>query len=564
MISKWKIILFSLIIGAVYLLPHILFKIEMKGNYKIFFASEEEENEVYTARIREVYDGHYYITDPYIYENKSKPYARAFLPPLISGIFGRIFNLSILQLFIMSNFIFPIFIFLLISYFLFILTKSQNLSLLGSFFILLTDFPESIYFLIRGLNLSPLFSRLINPLFNFTFFILCLIFTYKALHNIKISFIFLGGLFFGLLFHSDPYFWSYVVVSYFILSIYLISKKSFRQLKALIFIILAGLLISMPYWANVIKVSGFPYFSEVITRHGLYHSYQPTLVKLYIVSILSFSTFYKNRDFNFYFIGSLLIGGFLCMNQQVISGRKLGSHQWYSNMANQITVIAGIVLLNNLLQRISQKFDYKRFKKIFLIFFFCLLIASGFYIQLSYYENTKGEVRKKQFLYHAFMWLNDNTETESVVLADDPVSLILPVYTHNNVYIARYIFESLVSDSEIMDRFFIFARLWGMDEEEIIAYIKKHRFMFFGVRPGDPKYKNDEDFFILNRIFENASKKYRYFEKTDILALLKRFRVDYIFYSPYEKEISRVDLNKYPFLYKVYDKGDVQIFKIIR
>lgn len=568
MISKWRVILLSLIVGTIYVLPHILFAIEMKGNYKIFFAAEEDENEVFLARIREVYDGHYYISDPYIYENKSKPYTRSYLSELVLGILGRVFRLSIFQLLILVNFILPIITFLLIFYFLFVLTKSQNLSLFGSTFILLTPFPETIYFLIKGLDIGAIFP-IWGLTFHFIIYISCLIFTYKALNNIKISYIFFGAIFFGLLFYSHPFFWAHTVVSYYLFCLYLIFKKRFIQLKALILIILGGLVISIPYWINFIKSVNLPYFSEVAMRYGFYPSRQPLLWKTPIIGILLFLFFYKNRDFNFYFISSFLIGGFLCLNQQVISGIELGPGGWYHYTLKQITIMAGMVLLNNFLmrrgnfwQRILKGFDYKRFKKPILVFSFGLLILSGLSIQLTYYESVKTEQKERQFLYDAFLWLDNNTEVDSVILASDSVSLILPIYTHNNVYIGKFICDSLVKDAEIMDRFLIFARIYKMNKDEINQYIINHKATFFGGSPGDPKYKNIEDFFRLNMVFENVSRKYKTFEKEDIIALLKKFRVDYIFYSPYEKKIPQIDFNEYPFLHKVYDKGGVQIYSI--
>jgi hypothetical protein len=280
--------------------------------------------------------------------------------------------------------------------------------------------------------------------------------------------------------------------------------------------------------------------------------------------------FYKERDFNFYFIGSILIAGLLCTNQQVVSGKDLESWHWYYCTEKTIAIITGIVLLNNFLtkranflQRILKGLNYGRLKKPFLVSSFIFIILSGLYIQLSYYKSVKDSQKERQFLYSAFQWLNDNTEVDSVVLASEPVSLILPVYTHNNVYIARYIYESVVSDSEIMDRFFIFARLFGMDKEEITSYVINHINTFFGMRPGDPKYKSLEDFLISNKVLENITKKYEYFKKEDAFSLLRRFRVDYLFFSPYERNLSKMSPENYPFLHKVYDTKDIRIYKIM-
>lgn len=554
---KLRIILLALIIGTIYTLPHILFWFETKGNYKIFFVPSEAESEVYTGRIHDVYDGHFYISDPYTYENKYKPYLRTYFSELILGLLGRFFHLSILQLLILNNFLFPVALFLLIYYFIFILSKSQNLSLIGSSFILLAEFPEIIRSLIKGSFIELLFSRAINPPSNFIFFILCLIFTYQALEDIKISRIFLAALSFGSVFYTDPYFLSHILVAYALLSAYLMFKKSFGQLKALILIALVGLVISIPYWVNIARLVSLSYFSEFIRRMGVYNTHQPQLLKFTLIGMFLFLFFYRKRDFKFYFLSALLIAAFLCMNQQVITGKDSESWHWYHFTAKQMTIIAIVVL-------ISQRVNFQSIKRQWLIFALSLIIVTGLYIQLSYYKDSRDECQKKQFLYDAFLWLNNHTEVDSVVMASENVSLILPVHTHNNVYTVRWIFESVCPDSELMERFFIFCRLFSMDKDAMIAYLKSEPRLCFGVKPDDPKYKDKEDFFRANKVMENVSREYAYFQEQNIYSLLKRFRLDYIFYGPYEKKISQIDPNKYPFLSKVYDKGDVQIYKIIK
>lgn len=566
-ISRAKIILLSLIIGIIYILPHILFAIEMKGNYRIFFAAEDEETEVYTSRIREVYDGHYYISDPFLYEGKSKPHFRSYLSELILGLFGKVFHLPITSLFILNNFIFPVAVFLLIFYFLFLLTKSVNLSLAGSSFILLVQFPEILRLLINGTNTELLFSRAVNPSISFIFFILCLIFTYKSLRDIKPLGTFFSAAFFGVIFYTDPYYWSHIAIGYSLFFFYLLSKRKLKELRAQTLIILGGLIISVPYWINAARVIKLPFFDELIMRSGLYYSHKPLLLKTPIFAALLLLFFYKNKDFNFYFLGSFLIAGLLGMNQQVISGKDLESWHWYYYTEKQLTIMSGILLAknflageSNFLQRIGRGFN----KKIFLISCFILIIMSGLYTQLYYYRNSKEGQKKRQFLYDAFLWLNKNTEPESVVLASGAVSLILPVYTHNNVYIAGYIYESIIPDLEIMERFFVFGRIFGMDKGRMTDYILRHKEAFFGMRLAYRQYKNIEDFFESNRIPEIISENYKNSRQEDILSLLKRFRLDYIFYSPYEREVASADLDKHQFLNKVYDKNNVQIYRTIK
>lgn len=571
-----KITLLALIVGLVYVFPHILFIVEMKKDFHLFFIDTPDE-EIYAGRIREIYDGRYLIKDAYIYENKSKPYVRTSLSELTMGLLGKIFNLPINQLFIFADFIFPITIFLLVLYFLFIVTRSLNLALFGSVMVIFGDFIDIIYcFIIKHEPFFLIFSRLINPQVHFIYFMLSLIFTYRVLKNSRTVNIVLAGLFFGLLFYTYPYFWSFFLVVYLLLVTYFIFKKDFPSIKAILYIIIEGLIISLPYWVNYIHLSRLPYYLEIVTRIGLFHAHRPLILKLPLISIIIF-LLYKRRDFNFYFIFSLLVSVFLCMNQQIITGRELEPFQWYWCPGRQIMIISWIILIYNFLinnqdflKRFSLKLNYKLFGKYLFITFLTLNIIMHFSVHVFNYEKMKQRQKGLQFLHEPFLWLNKNTKFDDVVLASNEVSLLIPVFTHNNVYRTPYIYETILSDVEIIDRFLIFSRLFGVSKSKIIEYVINHKSLadidseFFGNRSLDLRYKNKKEFYISNKIEEKITERYRLIVEKDIYTLLGQFRVDYIFYSPYEKEISNINLDKYQFLKKVYDKDNVQIYQFIR
>lgn len=504
-----------------------------------------------------------------IYENKSKPYIFSWFVELILGIMGKSFNIPFVPLLIFTNCVLPVALFLALFYFLFILTKSHNLSLLGSSFILLSGFPEIITHFINGSYIELRFLSW-DVTYTLMFFILCAIFTYKSIVNSKIAYISLAGVFFGSLFYCHPSAWSYIIISYTLFSLYLLFKNRFTQLGTLVFIFLIGLIISVPYWLNLSRLMKLPYFSELLIRVGLFYSHQPELLKLPIIALLLFIFLYRKRDLIFYFISSFLLAAFLSMNQQVISGVNPGAWRWYLYIAKHIALIAGVVLLNNLLiqnseflEKIFQGFNYKRVKIFFLGLVFAILMVTGLYSQVYYYEKWRDEQKEKQALYDAFQWLNSHTEVDSVILAPDFASMQLSTYTHNNTYVVSPIFESVMPNAEIIERYFIFARLFGLNSEEVIKYIQKYTSVWFGMRTDVPKYKYYDDSFRLKAISEVVYNDYNYFQKQDLLGLLRRYRIDYIFYNPEEIMLSKIDLNTYPFLSKLYDKSGIQIYKLL-
>lgn len=566
---KGKIMLSALIVGMIYILPHIFFIFEEGKNYHLFFKTYED-SQFYAVRVREVYDGNYFSSDPYIYENKTKPYVRPFLSEYLVGTLGRILGLSINNLFILGDFIFPIIIFYLLFYFLKIIVQSISLSLVGAIAILLAEIPDSLTALVKFTfpNCFLTFSRPISPQFHYIFFVICLIFIYKSLVNSRIINILLSGLFLGLLFYMYSYFWIYIFGGLVILSLYLLFKRQFKQIKIIFFILMEALCISIPFWINYLRLMHLPFYNEIITRVTLQKSHHVIIEKLSILVLITFSLFYKKRSFNFFFLLSFLLSGLLCMNQQVLTGWIFDPENWHVYVNKQMAVVAGVVLLERLLEKIRFRESLARY---FLVSGLAFSISMGFIIQVYNYEKKKFEQHNQQNLYEALVWLQDNNKREDVVLASDTVSLLIPIHTHNNVYWSSYLFDYANSDNDILERFFLLARLLGMDDEEVIDYILTHREKghsdFFGMRYEEPTYKKSNQKAKVNLpqdLYDYIIQRYRAFKKEDINTLLKHFRVDYLFYSPYEQLISKGRFRRQSFLDKVYDSRGVQIYKIIR
>ena len=157
-----------------------------------------------------------------------------------------------------------------------------------------------------------------------------------------------------------------------------------------------------------------------------------------------------------------------------------------------------------------------------------------------------------QFLKSAFEWLDNNTEKESVVLAMitryDSISNqviistdnLIPIYTNNNVYWSHHAqFYPIPSQEELQDRLY--------------------NFMYF---IGVTSQKDFEEFTKTTAIptsFEIYQKKLH----RDLLSELKKYRINYLFYGPRERESFKINPETYSFLQKVYDDNIVKIYKIL-
>jgi len=52
--------------------------------------------------------------------------------------------------------------------------------------------------------------------------------------------------------------------------------------------------------------------------------------------------------------------------------------------------------------------------------------------------------------------------------------------------------------------------------------------------------------------------------KLDLTEILKKYRIDYIYYEPADKALTSVDFNEFDYLEKIYSNdGGVEIFKLL-
>jgi len=133
-------LIISFIIGLLFFLPNILIPLlqdNPSADYSPLVATTfAVEETVYAAGIREVFDGHFFVNDPQIYENKDSPSYVAILPNLILGLAAKILG-SLPRLYLLCDFLCPAVIFLLVYTLLFKITRQAWVSCLGGVTVLI-------------------------------------------------------------------------------------------------------------------------------------------------------------------------------------------------------------------------------------------------------------------------------------------------------------------------------------------------------------------------------------------------------------------------------------------
>ncbi|MFH1822293.1 MAG: hypothetical protein ABH830_01180, partial [Patescibacteria group bacterium] len=217
------LIVCAIMIGFINVLPDVLANnlLANEGQKYFPFAGGGDNTYAYGSRIREPLDGHLIVRDVNIYEHKDYPPFWPPLPPLLNYPILKLTN-DIVASIIISNFVFPAIIFLLLYLLAFVITKKKFLSLFfASFFALYHEasinFPPFIIehlkdfikmFIPFDVGNNSVASALISResfIPSFPIFLSAIIFFYLNYKYNKKIYIILAGIFYALSAYSYPF-----------------------------------------------------------------------------------------------------------------------------------------------------------------------------------------------------------------------------------------------------------------------------------------------------------------------------------------------------------------------
>jgi len=491
----WLPLVLATLVGMIYVLPHVLFIADLGIDYQGIILMGTDAEESYAARVHEIYDGHYTVSNAFLYEHKNGPYLQPPLPELLMGLVGKLGGLSVGELFIVADFVLPAVMFLLAYGFTLLLTGSRLASVLGASLLVLGHhlfhfwLPASLQFVLTGIQrpATPLiFSRPVHPQLSLPFFFGCLVFLYRAVRDEEWRDVVLAGVLLGVQFYTYPYCWTFLYVGGSILFTFALLRKEYRLCQRLAVVGGIGAVVSLPYWINSAAAVHSPAYADYLRRSGMIASRALTISKQLLVSIPLFALLHRPRDWRYWFLLSLLIGGFVVLNQNVITGRQIqpGHWHWYTNKPTIIITLA--VLLHNFFSGKGLGAYLRHWLRpwmgaLALGLVVAFLAGEALFVQVSALNAQRERYVGYQSLAGAFAWLNANSTPDSVVLAAEPTATLLAGYTHNNVYISCYCRDYLLDDTELWSRHLRALRFWGLSKSEVAAYINRWSGCFFGL-----------------------------------------------------------------------------------
>jgi len=560
---KWAIIL-ALIVSVIVGCPQLYLRYDLGQNSQgiEFFGINDEI--AWSARAREAYDGHPSLGNAYFREGKSDPYVIQPLGAAIIGTAGRILGLNINNALLLSRILLSFLVFLLVYSFIYLFSQKKLIALsISSFLILANSFfsKSAILKLLAGLSPTVNFvnyTRPVNPLMTHFFFFGFLLFFWLFYEKKRRKFGILSAVFLGLSFYDYFYTWTFLFSFLGVLCLIFILRKNWPDFKRVILVALGAVLIAVPYFYNLYRITTFPTYDEVRQRVGLIENQTLVVGTMAPILLGIFLLFFRRQWKERYYFGlALLIAPLVVLNQQLITGLVMqsGHYHWYFHMP--LAIIFLLIML----------FDRIPFKKTLAILIIIVSLGAGVFIQKSSYAAHREQILEWQRYGSVMDWLSKNAEKDEVVFSDSKAAFMIVIYTPLNVFYHSNAGGCLSTTHErLLDALFLYYRLSGVginDAEKVFAedrgYISEKLYgTYFRDSTGEDQYLPED-------LLAEFTKKYQESLNVSNSDFFGEMLIKYgVRYAVWDKEFNPDWLlDQYLFLEKVAEMNDFIIYRII-
>lgn len=562
-------VIISLIIGLLFLLPHIVMPIlqedgAMYSPLVVLGVDARSVDEVlYASYVQEVAEGHL-LPRSNILEWKERliiSHAGAPFPSFLLGVLSVVLR-GVVTTYIFSYFFFTAIASMLIYSFTYLLTKNKVIALLAAPLLFFSPTYILKFFTDNITQPVSYFSRFYPVLVDFPIFVITMLLAFFLLKKKEWKFIVLTGILGGMLFYTYFYYWTFYLVFMGLLLGYCLLQKEFSLAKKIALSLAITIAIGATFFLNSWDILSNQ--TELLQRLGATFGRQPDWGStVFLVIVLAFIYFLRKKNQTqhqeFDFAAILILSGIVCMNVQMITGYTINPRHWLTTAIWPALVLAAMMVLH------YQHFFHPVTIKKWTTAAITLLLLFGLVWQITFAQNMAPAYTIKPTQTELFMWLNSHTAADDVVLSlSSELILLLPVYTHNNNYIPNANVEPIPL-SEIVMRRLVALKLLGVSPKNITfvdnpcGFAQLLKADFEDHKQGQYNYSLFEDAFSHHITFESAiakqgctlpaSLKMNIIETYNVLPvewdkLIKKYRVHYIVISPYEQRIVQRPLSE--------------------
>lgn len=556
--------------------------------------------------LREILDGHWWVSDGKTFEHIGAPNLWSFLNPII--LFPLILLIkNISYVFLIGTFLAALATFIIFYFLAKEITRHRIFSLLFTIVFsvatLIWEFLlpvklENLKILVRAILPlgSPTTDVLMSRYVSFSilpawpFFALVFLSILRSLKYRKIFWTILSGILLGFLAYMVLTDFIYILIGLTTLLIITLISKNFKSSKQIFWILMIAAGVASGLLFNFFAIRTLPWADEFYRRLSGEFTHLPRFsfwkeYIAYVVFALLVWLWGKRHEqkIESWFIMSFILAVIVLLNIQVLTGFNPAPTVWFEHQAYFGFALGFLVLFFWVYNYCAHK--SKKLKFVVSVIGIAIIILltvrtiyTNFYVANSIYKHYY--IPKP--ISRSFEWLNNNTPRDSVVVTPSLITNgLLPVFTHNGVLLPAAI-TSPASQEEIIDRYLLSYALFGVRGEYLERALHKS-----GEKIDDFAQNHENNLMILmfdslyapqeldaffhggkarNKVPEEVTDELvnrlnKYPKKIDFL--LSQYRLDYIYLGPYERRLSSIDFDKVNFLEKVYTDEGIQIYKII-
>lgn len=369
----------------------------------------------------------------------------------------------------------------------------------------------------------------------------------------------------------------------------LLLRKQWSVVRPVFWIMMSTAVCVIPFLWSYIHVRLSPVADEVLLRLGgdQTHAFRTSEWFMYLVYIVfAWLTWHVARRRATVEVAAFLTAGVLVaiavLNLQVLTGFNPEPTVWRIHQIFYGFFLAWAFLGWQAVIWLQKRFPTRRLLILVAALLPCLiLVGRGVHAEWYAYQYTRGLATLPSAYVQAMDWLNEHTPKDSVVVAPSFTSnTVIPVFSHNRVLIGKAL-TSAAPEWELIDRLFVVYALYGVQPEHLEDGLRQE------VTITDPYALNAEDAFIpflfeyrfvstaLDAFYRDGDKRVPEATVAELVAwyrryprrlgyLLNRYQMDYLLVGPMDRHLMRVDFSARPYLEKVYDAGDIQIYRLHR
>jgi hypothetical protein len=565
--THWIAILLAIIIGAITVAPPLVWR--MSADYQGVDMLKTNTETLYMSMINEVIDGHWGLGNPYLWEGKDVSYLFPPVSAWLIGGFGKLFGLSAVNAALFMRFLLPAIIAFLIYWFAKELTGNKLIGLITAPFVLLAYtlmISGGLASLINPSNWNQEvafvdYGRPITPQVSVLFFYLYIVLFLKIIDAKSSKWYSLAAtLVLGLSFYTYFYTWTYIfTINAFAILVFAI-KKDWVKVKNILYVSFGAAALGIPYILNNLSILVDPAYAGLSERFGFVHHRNPIISKTVVGALFIFLAAYKYlpekvRDF----FAIIFLTGIFTVNQHVITGRYFrfdNHHHWYYNrpMVILLLVCVGFLILKKLK---ASKLQAKIISAALILLF----IYNGFVIQKVSYAAALPDVIDEQRLAPVIDWMQ-GVPKDSVVLAENPLRILVPSLTQNNVYFTNGALYTLTPHERIVQSYLTFAYLKNGVVEDARSLFEDERvevssYLFgytYQVQPGICLVCFPDS------VIDDLVERYENLNDDNFIDFLKKYRIDYIAWD--KKSTPKWNVGKRFGLEQVASFGEVIIYDL--